>query len=181
MKPEIMQQYIYRVKDFPKNGIVFWDIMPLLANADAFSSSINSIVSFAQGKKIDKVLSPESRGFIFGSAVAKQLQSGFVCLRKEGKLPRDAYHEQYSLEYGSHRLYLHKDAINPHEEVIIVDDVLATGGTAHAAAMLAQKCGAKVVGMYFLINLTYITKSFDLAAFSPESVLLFSEKITENE
>jgi adenine phosphoribosyltransferase len=144
------------VPDFPKPGIVFKDITPLLADEVAFSSVIDeTVVHFGRGN-VDKVVGIEARGFILASPVAYHFGAGFVPVRKAGKLPWKVETEEYQLEYGSAALELHDDAIAPGERVLIVDDVLATGGTARAAARLVERLGGKVVGIATLIELSFL-------------------------
>jgi adenine phosphoribosyltransferase len=144
------------VPDFPQPGIVFKDITPLLADENAFSSVIDLIVVHYGRGTIDKVVGIEARGFILASPVAYHFGAGFVPVRKEGKLPWDSEKDEYALEYGTATLEIHKDAIRPGERVLIVDDVLATGGTASATARLVERLGGKVVGIACLIELTFL-------------------------
>ncbi len=151
-----VRSLIRDVPDFPQPGIVFKDITPLLADENAFSSVIDLIVVHYGRGSIDKVVGIEARGFILASPVAYHFGAGFVPVRKEGKLPWDSEKEEYALEYGTATLEIHKDAIVPGERVLIVDDVLATGGTASAAARLVEGLGGKVVGIACLIELTFL-------------------------
>jgi adenine phosphoribosyltransferase len=144
---------IRAVPDFPKKGILFRDIMPLLQDAEALRAAVDRLAEFAVGRKVDVVLGAESRGFILGAALAYTLNAGFVCARKPGKLPWSTVSEAYELEYGTDRLEIHDDAITPGMNVLVHDDLLATGGTAQAKCRLAEKCGGKVVGVAFLIEL----------------------------
>ncbi len=148
-----LEKYIADVPNFPKDGILFKDITPLLANGEAFSHVISLIKEFAVKQNATVIVGPESRGFIFGCPVATELKLGFVPIRKPGKLPRETYQESYDLEYGSNVLAMHKDAIKKGDKVIIVDDLLATGGTVVATIKLIEKCGAEVVGVACLIEL----------------------------
>jgi adenine phosphoribosyltransferase len=151
-----LRSLVRDVPDFPKPGIVFKDITPLLADEVAFSSVIDeTVVHFGRGN-IDKVVGIEARGFILASPVAYHFGAGFVPVRKAGKLPWKVETEEYQLEYGSAALELHGDAITPGERVLIVDDVLATGGTARAAARLVERLGGKVVGIATLIELSFL-------------------------
>jgi adenine phosphoribosyltransferase len=144
------------VPDFPKEGIVFKDITPLLADPVAFSSVIDeTVVHFGRGQ-VDKVVGMEARGFIIAAPVAYHFGAGFVPVRKAGKLPHVVDREEYALEYGTATLEIHKDAIQPGERVLIVDDVLATGGTAKATAKLIEGLGGKVVGISCLIELGFL-------------------------
>ena len=144
------------IPDFPQKGIVFKDITPLLADDNAFSSVIDLIVVHYGRGNIDKVVGIEARGFILASPVAYHFGAGFVPVRKEGKLPWNSEREEYELEYGTAVLEIHKDAIAPGDRVLIVDDVLATGGTARATARLVERLGGKVVGIATLVELTFL-------------------------
>jgi len=153
---EILRAKVRDVPDFPKPGIVFKDITPLLADEVSFSTVIDEIVvSFGRGT-IDKVVGVEARGFIVASPVAYHFGAGFVPVRKRGKLPWETESESYALEYGEETLEIHRDAIAPGERVAIVDDVLATGGTAEATARLVERLGGTVQGLAFLIELTFL-------------------------
>src|SRR5438874_7141202 len=144
------------IPDFPQKGIVFKDITPLLADENAFSSVIDLIVVHYGRGNIDKVVGIEARGFILASPVAYHFGAGFVPVRKQGKLPWESEREEYALEYGTATLEIHRDAIRPGERVLIVDDVLATGGTARATARLVERLGGKVVGIACLVELTFL-------------------------
>ncbi len=150
------KQLIRDIPDFPQQGIVFKDITPLLADENAFSSVIDLIVVHYGRGNIDKVVGIEARGFILASPVAYHFGAGFVPVRKEGKLPWDTDREEYALEYGTAVLEIHRDGIRPGERVLIVDDVLATGGTARATAQLVERLGGKVMGIACLIELSFL-------------------------
>jgi adenine phosphoribosyltransferase len=153
---EHLRSLIRDVPDFPQEGIVFKDITPLLADENAFSSVIDLIVvNYGRGN-IDKVVGIEARGFILASPVAYHFGAGFVPVRKKGKLPSETEAEEYALEYGTATLEVHRDAIRPGERVLMVDDVLATGGTARATARLVERLGGKVVGIACLIELSFL-------------------------
>lgn len=141
------------IQDYPKPGIVFRDITTLLGNAWAFRRAVDELVQPWAGSKIDKVAGMEARGFILGGAVAHQVSAGFVPIRKKGKLPHDTVRIAYSLEYGVDEMEMHRDAIVPGEKVILVDDLIATGGTAEAAVKLLQQMGADIVSACFIIDL----------------------------
>jgi len=141
------------IPDYPKPGILFRDITTLLGDARAFRRAVDELVQPWPGSKIDKVAGIEARGFILGGAVAHQLASGFVPIRKKGKLPHETVTIAYSLEYGIDEMEMHRDAIAPGERVILVDDLIATGGTATAAVELLRKMGAEVVAAVFVIDL----------------------------
>lgn len=153
--PEL-QALIRDVPDFPEEGVVFRDITPLLANEMAFSQIIDLIVAHFGRGNVDLVVGIEARGFILASPVAYAFGAGFIPVRKAGKLPWDAASEEYSLEYGTATLEIHTDAIKPGERVLIVDDVLATGGTARATATLVERLGGIVVGIACPIELTFL-------------------------
>jgi len=144
---------IRSIPDYPEPGIIFRDITTLLGDARAFRRAVDELVQPWAGSKIDQVAGIEARGFILGGAVAHQLSAGFVPIRKKGKLPRDTVSVAYSLEYGLDEMEMHKDAIQAGEQVILVDDLIATGGTAEAAVKLLQDLGANVVAAVFVIDL----------------------------
>ena len=147
-----LKQAIRTIPDFPKKGILFRDITPLLTDKDKFKYCIDSFVSSIK-EEIDIVISIESRGFILGSALAYALGAGFVPIRKEGKLPFHTFSTSYDLEYGKAEIEIHQDALKRGAKVILIDDVLATGGTVEAAIHLAEKLGGDIRGIYFLIEL----------------------------
>lgn len=151
-----LEQYIRDIPDFPSEGIVFKDITPLLASPEGFRGAIDTIADAYAQAGITKVMGAEARGFIFGGALAYKLGAGFVPARKPGKLPWNTTSHSYSLEYGTDSLEVHTDAFVPGDVVLIVDDVLATGGTAAAKAALAEKMGATVAGFAFLIELDFL-------------------------
>lgn len=144
---------IREVPDFPRPGILFYDITTLLKNAKAFGRILNDLIVRYQGRRISKVVGIESRGFILGSPLAVHLQAGFVPVRKPGKLPADLFEVKYTLEYGSTSLAVHRDAIDMGEPVLVVDDLLATGGTASATVNLVRQLGGEIVGCAFLVEL----------------------------
>lgn len=147
------KDYIATVEGFPKEGISFKDITPLMQNGDVFKSACQEMIEFTKECGATVVVGPESRGFIFGCPVAYELKIGFVPIRKPGKLPRKIVSEEYDLEYGSNTLCMHEDGVKPGDKVIIIDDLLATGGTVKATKHLVEKLGATVVGSCFLIEL----------------------------
>jgi adenine phosphoribosyltransferase len=144
------------VPDFPKKGIIFKDITPILSDGSLFRTSIDVFLQHCQGRKIDKVVGIDARGFLFGSAVAYELGVGFVPIRKRGKLPFKTEIAKYSLEYGEAEMEMHIDAMAPGEKVVLVDDLLATGGTSAAAAALIKKIGGELVEAIFLIELDFL-------------------------
>jgi adenine phosphoribosyltransferase len=148
-----LEDYIRDIKDFPKPGVLFKDITPLLADKEAFKLCFQRLVDLVEDEHIDKVVAIESRGFFFGSLLAKKFNAGFVPLRKAGKLPFTTLKEPFSLEYGMDVLEMHEDAIEKGEKVLLHDDVLATGGTARAACKLIEKAGGEIVQCNFIMEL----------------------------
>ena len=148
-----LKNYVATVLDFPKEGIVFRDITPLMNDGEAYKEATDQIVNFAKEHNIDVVVGPEARGFIFGCPVSYALGIGFVPVRKPGKLPREVIEYSYDLEYGSNVLCMHKDSIKPGQRVLIIDDLLATGGTIEAVIKLVESLGGIVAGLAFLIEL----------------------------
>ena len=161
------RELIRDVPDYPKKGIVFKDITTLIKKGEAFDDVINVFVEKCKGKKVDLVAAVESRGFIFGGVLANRLKVGFVPVRKFGKLPADTVEQKYDLEYGTDTLEIHKDAVAPGQRVLIVDDLLATGGTVEATCKLVEKLGGEVAGILVMIELAFLNgrdkvKSYDL-------------------
>ena len=148
-----LKKYIASIPDFPQPGVLFRDITPLMGDGEAFHEATSRIQAYAESIGAQVVVGPESRGFIFGCPVAANMHIGFVPVRKPGKLPRETISYRYDLEYGSNELHLHKDAIRPGQKVVIVDDLLATGGTVKATIRLVEELGGVVVGCAFLIEL----------------------------
>jgi len=151
-----LEQFIADVPDYPKPGVTFKDITPLLRDPRALALAVEHIANPFRGQHVDLVVGAESRGFIFGTAVAQNLAAGFVPIRKPGKLPRDTHRIEYQLEYGSDVLEIHKDAIETGQRVLLVDDLLATGGTMKATLDLVDMLGARIVGATVLIELTFL-------------------------
>lgn len=151
-----LKGFIREVPDFPKPGILFYDITTLLKDPLALRMTVDRFVWQFASKQVDKVIGMESRGFMFGPMVAYNLNAGFVPVRKPGKLPAKAISETYDLEYGQDTLQMHEDAIEPGDRVLIVDDLIATGGTASASVKLVEQRGGKVVGLGFVIELTFL-------------------------
>lgn len=168
-----LRQYIRDVPDFPKPGILFRDIMPLLANHQAMDQAIQAMALGVPPGGIDHVVAIESRGFLFGVGLAQRLQRGLVLLRKPGKLPGDTRRHQYALEYGSDSLEVQTDALSPGSRALLVDDVLATGGTLAAAAQLVRDCGAEAVASTVLIELEALNGRERLDGMSLHSVLRY--------
>ncbi len=150
---DVLKEKIRTIPDFPKPGILFYDITTVLQDPVSFGAVLEALAEPFQRKKIELVASIESRGFIFGAALANDLGAGFVPVRKPGKLPYETLKQEYALEYGTDTLEVHKDAVSPGQKVLIVDDLLATGGTAFAALQLLRQMGADVVGATFVMEL----------------------------
>ena len=148
-----LKDYIRSIPDYPKKGILFRDITTLIKDNKAFNYTINKIVELTKDLKFDKVVAVESRGFIFASPLAYKLSKSLIMIRKKNKLPAETYSEDFELEYGKATVEIHKDSIQKNESVIIVDDLIATGGTAKAAAKLVERSGGKVESFIFVINL----------------------------
>lgn len=161
------------VVDFPKEGIVFKDITTLLKDPKGFKYVIENLTEKYHRENIDVVVGMESRGFIFGAPLAYTLGAGFVPVRKLGKLPAETISVEYSLEYGTNTLEIHKDAIQPGQRVLVVDDLLATGGTVNATINLVEKLGGKVVGLAFLIELTFLGGKENLGEYEIVSLLQY--------
>lgn len=161
------------VPDFPKKGIVFKDITPILSDGALFRTSIDVFLEHCRGKKIDKIVGIDARGFLFGSAVAYELGVGFVPIRKRGKLPFKTEIAKYSLEYGEAEMEMHIDAMEPGEKIVLVDDLLATGGTSAAAAALIAKIGGELTDALFLIELEFLNGREKLAPTPVTSFLKF--------
>ena len=148
-----LKEYIRSIPDYPKKGILFRDITTLIKNEKAFINTIDQIIEKSKNFKIDKIAAIESRGFVFASAVSYLLKKPFVLLRKKNKLPADTYSVDFQLEYGKATIEMHKDSVEKDDSVLVIDDLIATGGTAEAAAKLIGMTGAKVSGFIFVINL----------------------------
>jgi adenine phosphoribosyltransferase len=151
-----LKQYIRDIPDFPQKGIIYRDITPLLANPDAFRKVIDALADHYRDRGVEAVVAVESRGFIFGAPLACALGVPFVMARKFGKLPYSTINVSYDLEYGSAVIEIHTDALRPGQQTLIVDDLLATGGTTAATVQLVEKLGAQVIGVAFVIELTFL-------------------------
>ncbi len=171
---ESLKEKIRGVPDFPKAGILFYDITTLLRDRTGFRQTIDALAQPFTGKSIDMVVGVESRGFIIGGAVADRLGAGFAPVRKKGKLPSKTLQETYDLEYGTDCLEIHSDAVEPGQRVLIIDDVLATGGTAAATTALVRRLGGDVQGLAFLVELLFLNGRARLGKESIHSVLQYS-------
>ena len=172
-----LEEYIRDIPDFPIEGIIFKDITPLLQSGESFEQAIDVLAAPYEAQDgrepIDLIVAIESRGFIFGAPLAYRLGAGFIPIRKPGKLPSDAISVEYSLEYGTNKLEMHRDAITPGDRVLIVDDLLATGGSARAAIQLVKQLGGVVVGVAFLIELQFLKGIEQLAGYEVFSAIKY--------
>ncbi|MCD6377195.1 MAG: adenine phosphoribosyltransferase [Caldisericaceae bacterium] len=175
MKKQIEQlkQAIRDVPDFPKEGILFKDITPVLQDAQLFATAIELFAKQTENLGFELIAAIESRGFIFGAALALKLNKGFVPIRKPGKLPYKTFKEEYQLEYGTDALEIHQDAVTPGQKVLLIDDLLATGGTALASAKLVERCGGKVAAICFLIELTFLNGIQKLGNYQVKTLIKF--------
>jgi adenine phosphoribosyltransferase len=172
---EPLKDLVRSVPDFPKPGILFYDITTLLKDKTGFAQLIDAFAAYYIDKKVDLVLGIEARGFIFGPALAYRLNAGFVPVRKPGKLPAETVKIKYDLEYGSDQLEMHKDAIQPGQRVIIVDDLLATGGTMAATIELVKKLGGEIVGLTVAIELDFLKGRAKFPEYDVFSLLHYDE------
>jgi len=165
--------FIRSIQDFPKPGILFWDITPLLADKNALAHTIACMAAPFQDQHIDLVVGIESRGFILGTAIARELNCGFVPVRKPHKLPSQTIRQEYALEYGTDTLEMHADAVRPGQRILMVDDLLATGGTMQASCQMVEKLGGKILGLSFLIELAHLKGRSRLAGYDLHCLLTF--------
>ena len=168
-----LKEYIRDIPDFPKPGVTFKDITPLLADKKAFAYTIDAIAHHFDRDDIDKVLGIEARGFIIAAPLAYRFTAGLIPVRKAGKLPWEVESEEYVLEYGTDLLEIHRDAIEPGERILVVDDVLATGGTAAATATLTERCGGKVAGIATIMELSFLGGRDKLATYDLLSLITY--------
>jgi adenine phosphoribosyltransferase len=172
---EPLKKLIREIPDFPKKGILFYDITTLLKDRLGFATLIDTLAEYYLPKKVDLILGMEARGFIFGPALAYRLNAGFVPVRKPGKLPAPAARVEYELEYGTNILEIHKDAVQKGQRVIIVDDLLATGGTAEATTKLATSLGAEIAGLGFVVELDFLKGRDKLQQYDVYSLLHYDK------
>ncbi|WP_405725159.1 adenine phosphoribosyltransferase [Anaerotignum sp.] len=166
-----LKDKIRNIQDFPQEGVLFRDITTLLKDAEGMKEAIDQMTAKLEGVDFDLVLGPESRGFIFGMPVAYNMSKGFVPVRKAGKLPAEVVSKEYALEYGTATIEIHKDAIQPGQKVVIVDDLMATGGTAKAIVEMVEEMGAEVAAMIFLIELDFLDGRKVLPDYKIESII----------
>ena len=168
-----LRERILDVPNFPSEGIVFKDVMPLLADREYLMETIRLLADWARPREPDLILGAEARGFIFGGALAYELEIGFIAARKPGKLPRETVEATYALEYGTDSLQIHRDAVSPGARVIVLDDVLATGGTAKAKVDLVEQLGGVVAGALFVIELTFLRGRNRLEGYDVHSLIQY--------
>lgn len=171
-----LEDYVLSIPDFPEPGIIFRDITTVIQSPEGLKLAIDTMGSYIADKEFDVVVGPEARGFIFGMPIAYNFNRGFVPIRKKGKLPRETVSQSYDLEYGSAEVEIHKDAIRPGQKVVLVDDLLATGGTMEANIKLVEKLGGEVVKVIFLIELAGLKGRERLAGYDVSSAIIYEGK-----
>ena len=171
-----LEDYVVTIPDFPEPGIMFRDITSVIQDPEGLKLAVDGLVALMKGLDFDLVVGPESRGFIFGVPVAYLLGKGFIPVRKKGKLPRETISRKYDLEYGQAEIEIHKDAIRPGQKVVIVDDLIATGGSAEAAAKLVEDLGGQVVRMAFVMELAGLKGRNKLKDYDVESLIIYEGK-----
>ena len=171
-----IEEYVKSIPDFPEKGIIFRDVTSVLQDADGLHLAIDEMQKFLEGVEFDVIAGTESRGFIFGVPIAYNLHKAFVPVRKKGKLPRETVSAEYELEYGKAEIEMHKDAIRPGQKVVLVDDLIATGGTIEAAARLVEELGGEVVKIIFLMELEGLKGREKLNGYDVESVIHYEGK-----
>ena len=173
---KMIEEYVKSIPDFPEKGIIFRDVTSVLQDADGLHLAIDEMQKFLEGVDFDVIAGTESRGFIFGVPIAYNLHKAFVPVRKKGKLPRETVSAEYELEYGKAEIEMHKDAIQPGQKVVLVDDLIATGGTIEAAARLVEELGGEVVKIIFLMELEGLKGREKLKGYDVESVIHYEGK-----
>lgn len=171
-----VEDYIKAIPDFPEKGIIFRDVTTVLQDAEGFQLAIDKLQELLEGVEFDVLAGTESRGFLFGAPIAYNLKKPFVLVRKKGKLPRETVSKEYDLEYGTAVIEMHKDSIQPGQKVVLVDDLIATGGTVEAAAKLVEELGGEVVKMIFLIELAGLEGRKKLQQYDVGSVVVYEGK-----
>ena len=171
-----LEDYVVTIPDFPEPGIMFRDITSVIQDPDGLKLAVDGLADLVKDLDFDLVIGPESRGFIFGVPVAYLLGKGFIPVRKKGKLPRETVSQKYDLEYGQAEVEIHKDAVKPGQKVVIVDDLIATGGSAEAAAKLVEQLGGQVVRMVFVMELAGLEGRKKLEGYDVESLIVYPGK-----
>ena len=175
-KKKKIEDYVRSIPDFPQEGIIFRDVTSILEDADGFALAVDSMQKLLEGVDVDVIVGTESRGFIFGAPIAYNLHKPLVLVRKKGKLPCETVEQSYDLEYGSAVIEMHKDSIKPGQKVVIIDDLIATGGTVEAAAKLIESLGGEVVKMVFLMELAGLKGRERLKIYDVQSVICYEGK-----
>ncbi|MDO5853793.1 MAG: adenine phosphoribosyltransferase [Thermoplasmata archaeon] len=168
-----LKDYVTEIPDYPKKGILFRDITTIMSDPEGLKLAIDGLIGMLDGIDFDLVVGSESRGFIFGTPVAYAMGKGFILVRKKGKLPRETISEEYDLEYGSATLEMHKDAIKPGQRVVIIDDLVATGGTTEAIVKMVEKLGGEVVKIGFVMELAGLEGRKKLAKYDVDSLIIY--------
>lgn len=171
-----LEQYVASIPDFPTKGILFRDVTPIVQDPDAYKEAVVRLAEYGKKVNADLVAGPESRGFIFGCPTAIEMHVGFAPVRKPGKLPRESVSCKYDLEYGTNELFMHKDSVKPGQRVLIIDDLLATGGTAKATANMIEQLGGVVAGFAFVIELSGLPGREALKGYDVYSMMTLSDK-----
>jgi len=171
-----LEDYVTTIPDFPEPGILFRDITSVLQDAEGLRLAVDGLESLVKDMDFDLVAGPESRGFIFGAPLADRLHKGFILVRKKGKLPRETISQKYDLEYGQAEIEIHKDAVKPGQKVVLVDDLIATGGSAEAAVKLIERLGGQVVKIIFVMELAGLEGRKKLAGYDVESLIVYPGK-----
>ncbi len=168
-----LRDYVTEIPDFPKEGILFRDITTVINNPEGFRMAVDGLVDLVKDKDFDLVIGTESRGFVFGAPVAYAMNKGFILARKKGKLPRETISESYDLEYGQATLEIHKDAIQPGQKVVLIDDLIATGGTTEAVVKMVERLGGEVVKIGFVMELAGLKGREKLKGYDVESLIVY--------
>lgn len=168
-----VEDFVTSIPDFPEPGIIFRDITTVIQDPEGFQMAVDGMEKFLDGIDFDLVAGAESRGFIFGAPIARDLKKGFVLIRKKGKLPRETISQEYELEYGTAEVEMHTDAVKPGQRVVLVDDLMATGGTMEAAVKMIEKLGGKVVKIIFLMELAGLKGREKLKDYDVDSVIIY--------
>ncbi len=171
-----VEDYVRSIPDYPEEGVIFRDITTVIKDPEGFSLALDEMEKFLEGKEFDLVVGTESRGFIIGAPIARDLGKGLVLIRKKGKLPCDCISEKYDLEYGTAEIEIHRDAISPGQKVVVVDDLMATGGTVAASIRLVERLGGEVVKVVFLMELAGLKGREKLGDYDIDSVVIYPGK-----
>ncbi len=168
-----LKDYIINLPDYPKEGIIFRDLSPIWKSSEAFKYAVETMAGFMKGKNVDLIVGAESRGFLIGAGLALHTNTGFIPVRKPGKLPRETISAEYELEYGTDTLYMHKDAIAEGQNVYIVDDLIATGGTVKAMIQMCNELKANIVGLGFIVELEFLNAREKITDYAIDSIVKY--------